>query len=92
MTIMMMDDINEVIDKRLIALKEIEKDKFIDTRTYNKKVNTKLFQAGDLVWKTILPLNTQDHKFDKWSPSWEDPYKVVQVSSGNAYMLETLLG
>jgi hypothetical protein len=58
MTIMMMDDINEVIDKRLIALKEIEKDKFIDTRTYNKKVNTKLFQAGDLVWKTILPLNT----------------------------------
>jgi hypothetical protein len=55
---MMMDDINEVIDKRLIALKEIEKDKFIDTRTYNKKVNTKLFQAGDLVWKTILPLNT----------------------------------
>jgi hypothetical protein len=28
--------------------------------------------------------------FRKWSPSWEGPYKVMQVMSGNAYLLQTL--
>ena len=34
---MMMDNIDEVTDKRLKALKEIEKDKFRVARAYNKK-------------------------------------------------------
>jgi hypothetical protein len=88
----MMDNIDEVTDKRLMALKDIEKDKLIVVRACNKKVKAKSFQLGDLVWKTILPLKTMDRKFGKWSPSWEGPYKVVDVISVNAYMLETLLG
>jgi hypothetical protein len=36
------------------------------------------------MWKTILPLRNKDRKFGKWSPSWEDHYKVKQVMSGNA--------
>ena len=53
---LMMDNIDEVTDKRLKALKEIEKDKLRVARGYNKKVKLKSFQVGDLVWKTILPL------------------------------------
>ena len=34
---LMMDNIDEVTDKSLIALKEIEKDKLIVSRAHNKK-------------------------------------------------------
>jgi hypothetical protein len=66
---LMMDNIDEVTDKRLQALKKIEKDKIRVARAYNKKVKLKSFQVGDLVWKTILPVGTKDHKFGKWSLS-----------------------
>jgi hypothetical protein len=74
--ILMMDNIDEVIDKRLRALKEIEKDKLRVARTYNKKVKNKSFQVGELIWKTILPLGMKSNKFGKCSPSWEGPYNM----------------
>ena len=89
---LMMDNIDEVSDKRLQALKEIEKDKFRVARAYNKKVRAKSFQVGELVWKTILPLGTKSNKFGKWSPSWEGPYKIVKVIFWNSYMVETMQG
>jgi pyridoxine 5'-phosphate synthase PdxJ len=46
---LMMDNIDEVSDNRMMALKEIEKDKFIITKACNKKVNAMSFQVGDLV-------------------------------------------
>ena len=88
----MMDNIDVVIDKRLKALKEIEKDKLRVARAYNKKVKDKSFQVGELVWKTILPLGTKSNKFSKWSPSWEGPYKIVKVIFGNSYMVEMMQG
>jgi hypothetical protein len=87
----MMDSIDEVTDKRVTTLVEIEKDKIMVTKAYNKKVKTKSFQVGH-VWKTVLPLRNQDRKFGKWSPSWEGPYKVTQVMFGNTYLLQTLQG
>ena len=60
---LMMDNIDEVSDKRMQALKEIEKDKLRVVRAYNKKVKAKSFQIGELVWKTILPLGTKNNKF-----------------------------
>ena len=89
---LMMDNIDEVTDKCLKALKEIEKDKFRVVRAYNKKVKAKSFHIGELVWKTILPLGTKSNKFGKWSPSWEGPYKIVKVIVGNSYMVETMQG
>jgi hypothetical protein len=86
----MMDNIDEVTNKRVIALGEIEKDKIMVTKAYNKKVKAKSFQVGDLVWKTVLPLRSKDRKFGKFSPRWEGPYKVTKVMSGNAYLLQTL--
>ena len=84
---LMMDNIDEVTDKRRGALKEIEKDKLQVARAYNKKVKGKSFQVGDLVWKTILPFGMKSNKFGKWSPSWEGPYRVVKVIFGNSNSL-----
>jgi hypothetical protein len=83
----MMDNIDEVTIKRLLALREIEKDKIIVTKAYNKKIKAKSFHVGDLVWNTILPLRSRDRKFSKWSPCWKGPYKITKVISSNAYML-----
>ena len=46
---LMMDNIDEVSDRQLQALKEIEKDKLRVARAYNKKVRTKSFQVGELI-------------------------------------------
>ena len=46
---LMMDNIDEVTDVRLKALKEIEKDKARVAKKYNKKVKSKSFQVGELV-------------------------------------------
>ena len=43
----MMDNIDEVADKRLIALQAIEKEKLRVAKTYNRKVRLKEFQVGD---------------------------------------------
>jgi hypothetical protein len=62
----MMDNIDEVTDKRMEALEEIEKDKRRVARAYNKKVKAKSFQVGDSVWKTILSIGSKSSKFGKW--------------------------
>jgi hypothetical protein len=56
---LMMDNI-EVTNNRLITLGDIEKDKIMVAKAYNKKVKAKSFQVGDLLWKTILPLRSRD--------------------------------
>jgi dihydroneopterin aldolase len=89
---MTMDNIDEVTDKRLKALKEFEKDKAHVAEAYNKKVKSKSFKVGELVWKTILPIGSKSNKFGKWLPNWEGPYKVVKVIFRNSYVLETLQG
>jgi dihydroneopterin aldolase len=89
---LMMDNIDEVTDKRLETLEVIEKDKRRVARAYNKRVKAMSFQVGDLVWKNFLPIRSNSNKFGKWSPSWEGPYKVVRVCCGNSYMVESLQG
>jgi hypothetical protein len=46
---LMMDNINKVTDKRIKALKDMEKDKARVVRAYNTKVKSKSFQVRDLV-------------------------------------------
>ena len=38
---LMMDNIDEVTDKRMMALREIERDKVVVAKAYNKKVKAK---------------------------------------------------
>ena len=58
---LMMDNIDEVSDVRLKALKEIEKDKAWVAKAYNKKVKSKFFQVEELEWKTILPIGSKSN-------------------------------
>jgi hypothetical protein len=87
-TELMMDKVDETPESRLKALEEIEKEKVEIAKAYNKHVVVKLFQVGDLVWKTILPLVTRSGKFGKWSFSWEGPFRVIRVVTGNGYFVE----
>ena len=89
---LMIDKIDEVPESRFKALREIEKEKLMVARVYNKRVKEKTFQFGELVWKTIFPLGARDNKYGKWSPSWEGPFKIVGIVPGNAYFVETLEG
>ena len=89
---LMMDNIDEVADKRLAALKAIERDKLRVARAYNKKVKLKNFQIGDLVWKVILPIGSKDRKFGKWYPSWEGPFRIARIVPGNSYLVESIQG
>jgi hypothetical protein len=88
---LMLDGIDGNNKSRLIALREIEKEKLRVARAYNKKVKEKPFQIGELVWKTILPVGVKN-KFGKWSPNWEGPFKVVGIVHGNVYFVEDLQG
>jgi hypothetical protein len=65
----MLDGFDEVSDKRVKALGEIERDKLRVAKAYKKRVKKKLFQDGDLVWKMILPIGSRSSKFGKWSPN-----------------------
>jgi hypothetical protein len=56
---LMMDKIDDAPKSQFKALEEIEKKKVNIAKAYNKRVMEKLFQVGDLVWKTILPLGTR---------------------------------
>jgi hypothetical protein len=59
---------------------------------YNRKVRVKLFQIEELVWKAILPLGSKDMKFEKWSPSWKGPFRIVGIVPRNANVVKTLEG
>jgi hypothetical protein len=89
---LMMDNIDEVADKRLMALQSIEKEKLRVAKIYNRKVRLKNFQVGDLVWKTILPIGSRSRKFGKWSPNWEGPLRITRIVPGNSYIMESLEG
>jgi hypothetical protein len=65
----MMDGIDDLAESHLEALRELEKEKLMVTKAYNKKVQEKSFQVGDKVWKTVLPIGSRDNRFGKWSPS-----------------------
>jgi hypothetical protein len=64
---LILDRLDEVSDERVKVLGEIERDKLRVARAYNKKVKEKSFQVGDLIWKTILPMECKSNKFGKWS-------------------------
>jgi hypothetical protein len=54
----MMDMLDEATNSRLIALREIEKEKLRTAQAYNKMVKETSFQVDDMVWKMILPLGS----------------------------------
>jgi hypothetical protein len=63
---LMMDRIDGILEDRLKALREMEKEKIKAAKAYNKRVKEKSFQVEELVWKTILLVGTRSGKFSKW--------------------------
>jgi hypothetical protein len=88
----MNDNVEDLTELRLWSLEKIKENKAKVARAYNKKVKPKELRVRDLVWEAVQPLGTKDAAYGKWSPNWHGPYKVDQVLSGNAYMLEELDG
>ena len=66
---LMIDDLEDLSCHRLHALENIEANKMRIAKYYNKKVRSKQFFEGDLVWKMKLPIGSKDSKFGKWSPN-----------------------
>jgi hypothetical protein len=87
----MLDMLNKASDKRIKALGEIKRDKLRVARAYNKKVKKQSFQVEDLVWKTILPIESKS-KFGKRSPNWEGLYRIEEVIHKNYYMVQSVQG
>ncbi|XP_024630737.1 uncharacterized protein [Medicago truncatula] len=85
---MVMDELVDLDEERLMALEVLARQKERVTKAYNKKVKSKLFAQGDLVWKVILPMDKKDRALGKWSPSWEGPWQILRVFSNNAYEIE----
>ena len=89
---LMIDDLDDLSFHRLRALGNTEANKLRLAKYYNKKVKSKQFSEGDLVWKVKLPIGSKDSEFGKWSPNWEGPCQIKRCALGNAYVLETLGG
>jgi hypothetical protein len=89
---LMNDNIKDLTELRLWSLERIKENKDKVARAYNKKLKLKEFQVRDLVWEAVLPLETKDAAYGKWSPNWHGPYRIDQVLPGNAYILEELDG
>ena len=88
----MIDDLEDLSCHWLRALENIEANKLRVAKYYNKKVKSKQFSKGDLVWKVKLPIRSKDSKYDKWLSNWEGPYRIKRCALGNAYILEMLRG
>jgi len=87
---MILDELVDLDEERLVALEVLTKQKERVEKAYDKKVKSKLFAQGDLVWKVILPMDKKNRVLGKWSPSWEGPWEILRVFSNNAYEIEEL--
>ncbi|XP_039686950.1 uncharacterized protein [Medicago truncatula] len=87
---MVIDELTDLDEERLTALEVLARQKEKVAKAYNKKVKSKFFAQGDLVWKVILPMDKKDRALGKWSPGWEGPWQILRVFSNNAYEIEEL--
>lgn len=60
-----MDNIKEVNSDRIKAIKNIEKNKARVARYYDKKVQAKSLNKGDLVWKVTISIRSKDNFYGK---------------------------
>ena len=81
----MMDNIDEVSNMRLQALKKIEKDKLQVARAYSKKVRGKSFHVGVLVGRQFY--------WDKEQQIWQVVAKLERtVQDCQSYLREFIYG
>ncbi|XP_057452107.1 uncharacterized protein LOC130743909 [Lotus japonicus] len=89
---MMLDELVNLDEERVLALDVLTRQKDRIAKAYNKKVKNQSFVTGDYVWKVILPMDKKDRAYGKWAPSWEGPFEVEKALSNNAYVIKELSG
>jgi len=57
---MILDELVDLDEERLMALEILTKQKERVAKDYNKKVKSKFFAQGDLVWKVSLPMDKKN--------------------------------
>lgn len=67
----MLNELVDLYEERMTALDVLLRQKERVAKAHNKKVKSKSFNNGDLVWKVLLPMNKIDKVLDKWSPNWK---------------------
>ncbi|XP_028052434.1 uncharacterized protein LOC114256940 [Camellia sinensis] len=85
-------ELQDLEEKRIMAFNHLIAQKKKVERSYNKKVKSKAFSEGELVWKTIIPIGLKSPEYGKWSPNWEGPFNIHKVLKGGAYHLVSIEG
>lgn len=83
----LLNKLDELNDDRLIALDQIQLNKRKVEKAYNNHVKLKRFSEGNIVQKSILPLEVRDLEFGKWSPNWEGPFTISQTLTNKVFWL-----
>ncbi|KAL2246278.1 UNVERIFIED_CONTAM: Retrovirus-related Pol polyprotein from transposon opus [Sesamum indicum] len=81
-------DLTVIEEGRDRAYAKILRYKSMTTRNYNQRVRPRSFQVGDLVLKKV---EVSKH-VGKLDPTWEGPYKVVEIRRKGTYILQDLEG
>ncbi|XP_025680279.1 uncharacterized protein [Arachis hypogaea] len=81
----MYDELNDLDSECILALKNMIRQKESVARNYNRRIKDKCFSIGELVLKVVLPMEKKSRFLDKWSHTWEGPFQVIDLYSGNAY-------
>lgn len=82
-------ELESIYEDFLLASKNITHFKNKAIRHYNiEHVSSKLgFTEREFGFlKTVLHIGYKDLKFDKWSPTWEEPFIINQVMVSEAYL------
>ena len=56
-------------------------------KSYNKRVNPRVFQSDDLVLRKVFE-NTADPTVGKFQPNWEGPYVVARPRESGSYLID----
>nr|KYP68951.1 Pol polyprotein [Cajanus cajan] len=84
------DQLNLIEEKRLDAICHGQTYQRRIKRAFDKRVQPRPFEEGDLVHLKLLP--AQKDKIGKWTPNYEGPYMVKRAFSGGALILTNMDG
>ena len=74
-------------EKRLEAQQRLECYQACMTKAFNKKVNPRSFQVGDLVLAIWRPIVMSRRMGNKFISKWDGPYVVKEIYTNGAYMI-----
>ncbi|KAL1321631.1 hypothetical protein AAHE18_14G141100 [Arachis hypogaea] len=86
----MFDELNELDSERILSLENMIRQKESVARNYNRQIKEKCFSVGELVLKVILLMEKKSRILGKWSHTWEGPFQVIGLYSGNAYQIKDI--